>query len=341
MIKLTIAVPAYNAQDTIRKCLDSMADERFSGRLEVIVVNDGSADSTAEIAGEYAARFPAIFRLISKENGGHGSGVNTGIENARGKYFRIVDSDDWVATEGLAALLDAMEIADPDCFIDERTEIYMDEGVSKHVALPENAHDGEILSFETVFGDEYACGISMHTMTVRTDLLRSHGIRLLEHTYYVDMQYVIGIAAYAKTAYLLRRNVYCYRLGSAQQSVNYRNYAKNYSQHDRVLKACAKFCSERREEMPRQREAHMRRMLVLLARTQFNIALIYNPNRREGRRQMRELEAYLRQNYPWLLRATRSRRISARILHGFGVGYPQLQRLKSLRGKLKGKKGNQ
>lgn len=334
MIRLTVAVPSYNSQETLKQCLDSFCDERFYGRLEVIVVDDGSRDATAAIAREYVSRLPGLFRLISKPNGGHGSGVNTGIDAAHGEYFRIVDSDDWVEKDGLAALLDAMETASPDCFIDERIEIHTDEQFNDHIYLPQFAETGKIMPFEEIFGKEYYRGISMHTMTARTELLRSRKIRLLEHTFYVDMQYVMGVAAFSKTVYLLRKGVYCYRLGSAEQSVSYLNYVKNYKQHDKVLKACADFCSRRVSEMPEGREGYMRLMLTLLTRTQFNIALIYNPDRREGELQARELDIYLSRHLPWLSRATRSRRVTAQLLHFFGVGYPQLQRIKAAAGRV-------
>ena len=333
MIRLTIAVPSYNSHDTLRQCLDSMSDERFIGKLEVIVVDDGSKDDTADIAREYTERMPEIFRLISKENGGHGSGVNAGIENARGKYFRIVDSDDWVETENLLALIDTMDESEPDCFIDERIEIHTDEGFNDHIRLPQFAQEDKLLPFEEIFGREYYRGISMHTMTARTSLLRDNNIRLLEHTFYVDMQYVMGIAAYARTVQLMRRGVYCYRLGSQEQSVSYLNYVKNYKQHDRVLKTCADFCERRAPEMPEGREGYMRIMLTLLARTQFKIALIYNPDRQEGKLQARELNIYLNRHFPWLSRSTRSRRMSAKLLHALGVGYPELQRLKAAAGR--------
>ncbi|MBQ4089605.1 MAG: glycosyltransferase family 2 protein [Clostridia bacterium] len=333
MILLTIAVPSYNSEATLRQCLSSMCDERFVGRLDVVVVNDGSKDNTEAIAREFTARYPGIFRIVSKDNGGHGSGVNVGIACARGKYFRIVDSDDWVEPDGLAALLDAMENADADVFIDERVEIHTDEGFSDHIRLPQFANTGSVQPFEEIFGHEYFRNISMHTLTARTELLRSRNIRLLEHTFYVDMQYVIGVAAFAKDVYMLRNEVYCYRLGSQEQSVSYLNYVRNYKQHDRVLKTCADFCERRAYEMPDGREGYMRVMLTLLARTQFNIALIYNPDRREGELQARELDTYLARHFPWLARATRSRRFSARVLHFFGVGYPELQWIKAAAGR--------
>ena len=104
---LSIAVPAYNSEHYLGKCLDSMAGA--DARLEVIVVDDGSTDGTGVLVQEYVRRFPRHVSLISKDNGGHGSGINTAVEIATGRYFKVVDADDWIRTDQLPCLLDALE----------------------------------------------------------------------------------------------------------------------------------------------------------------------------------------------------------------------------------------
>ena len=89
---LTIIVPAYNVENYIRRCLGSLVTA--GNDTEIIVVNDGSSDNTENIANEYAALYPEIVRVISKQNGGHGSAINTGLQNTKGKYFYTVDADD-------------------------------------------------------------------------------------------------------------------------------------------------------------------------------------------------------------------------------------------------------
>ena len=76
------------------KCINSLL---IAGEeVEIIIVDDGSSDRTAEIADDYAEKYPTIVKVIHQENGGHGQAVNTGIKNATGLYFKVVDSDDWV-----------------------------------------------------------------------------------------------------------------------------------------------------------------------------------------------------------------------------------------------------
>ncbi len=331
MILLTIAVPAYNAEDCLSQCLDSLSDARFADRLEVIVVDDGSTDATRRIAARYVARMPGRFTLVSQENGGHGAAVNAGLRRARGKYFRIVDADDWVDADGLCTLLDAMEALDPDAFVDERVERFM--GRANRIALPEGARTDEVIDYRALIDARFDRNVDMHTLTARTSLLRERGIALLPHTYYVDMQYVIGVACFARTVCLIRCAVYNYRLGSGGQSVNHLNFARYYEQHNRVLLACIDFFRRSEPFLPQERAAHVRRRLALLANTQYNIAYIYNPDRREGRRQARSLSRYLDSHILWLSRATMRRRVAGRFLHAFGVGYDRLQWLKAATGR--------
>ena len=91
---ITFTVPCYNSQDYMERCIDSLLPGGED--VEIIIVNDGSTDATAQIADDYAARYPGIVRAVHKKNGGHGSGVNKGLELATGAYFKVVDSDDWL-----------------------------------------------------------------------------------------------------------------------------------------------------------------------------------------------------------------------------------------------------
>ncbi len=133
---LTIAMPCYNVEAYLERGLGSLADDRFADDLEVLIVNDGSTDSTKEIALRYVESHPTIFRLIDKENGGHGSGINAGIAHAAGTYFRIVDGDDWVDTDNLATLLDRLRSIDSDIVVDEKREVDMSSMSGSLVEFP-------------------------------------------------------------------------------------------------------------------------------------------------------------------------------------------------------------
>ena len=104
---LSVAVPCYNSQDYMEKCINSIL---VGGEdVEILIVDDGSTDKTAEIADKYERDYPEIVRAIHKENGGHGDAVNTGYRNATGKYFKVCDSDDWLDVKACELLVNKAE----------------------------------------------------------------------------------------------------------------------------------------------------------------------------------------------------------------------------------------
>ena len=105
---LTISVAAYKVERYLPETLDSFLIPSVREQLEVLIINDGSGEAISEIAREYEKKYPQIFRLIEKENGGHGSTVNRGIEEAQGKYFKTVDGDDRLV--GIITFDDAMDV---------------------------------------------------------------------------------------------------------------------------------------------------------------------------------------------------------------------------------------
>ena len=104
-ISLTIAVPCYNSEEYMRTSIDSLLWD-WAPDVEVVIVNDGSKDGTARIADEYAQRYPDRVRVVHKVNGGHGSAINAGLEVARGAYFKVLDSDDWLDEGAFRRTLD-------------------------------------------------------------------------------------------------------------------------------------------------------------------------------------------------------------------------------------------
>lgn len=129
---ITFAVPCYNSEDYMRRCVDSLL---IGGQdVEIILINDGSSDHTAEIADEYAAAYPDLVRVVHKENGGHGSGVNKGLELANGIYYKVVDSDDWFDKDAYQKLLSSLKMFDtekPDLIVCNYVYDHLEEGTKK------------------------------------------------------------------------------------------------------------------------------------------------------------------------------------------------------------------
>lgn len=221
---LSVAVPCYNSEHYMRKCIDSLL--AGGEDVEILIVDDGSAkDRTAELAEEYAAKYPTIVKAIHKENGGHGSAVNTGIANATGLYFKVVDSDDWVKREAYLTILDKLkELAGGGRALDMLISnfVYEKEGEKRKKVM----HYRHILPQDEMFTwadcHHFLKGhyILMHSVIFRTRLLKECGLKLPEHTFYVDNLYVFEPLPYVKNMYYLDVNFYRYYIGREDQSVN-------------------------------------------------------------------------------------------------------------------------
>ena len=100
---LSIIIPTYNAAKFLDKGLSSFIidDNSLLNMLDIVVVNDGSTDNSVEIAQKYVNKYPDVYRILNKENGGHGSAINEGVKIIKGSYFKVVDADDWVNTDVL------------------------------------------------------------------------------------------------------------------------------------------------------------------------------------------------------------------------------------------------
>lgn len=320
---LSVVVPSYNVEKYIDKCLTSFSDERFSGLLDVIIVNDGSQDSTREIAESYVRKYPGIFRLINKENGGHGSAVNTGIENARGKYFRIVDGDDWIHTENMLKLLDILQKTDSDMVVDEKREVNMVTADTEFFPLPTWVEENKVTAFEDICNLNDICTyIMLHTLSVKTELLKKNGIRLQEHIFYVDIEFIIKATMEAETIEFHRIEIYQYLVGNVNQSVSAGNYVKRYSHHDTVTKELIRYASEK--EADSAKREYLDRRICLLINTHMNISLIYNKDRKEGLSQAKEFRRFLKDANRKYYKATARRYMEARILHALGFDYDRL-----------------
>lgn len=93
-IKVSVIVPAYNVEKYIGRCLESLINQTLK-EIEIIVINDGSVDSTSDILNKYAKNY-SIIKVIHQENSGSSSARNRGIEEAKGKYIGYLDADDYV-----------------------------------------------------------------------------------------------------------------------------------------------------------------------------------------------------------------------------------------------------
>ena len=236
---LTITVPCYNSESYMEKCVDSLlvgGDD-----VEIIIVNDGSTDRTAEIAERYRQQYPEIVRVIHKENGGHGSAVNAGIDAATGLYFKVVDSDDWVREVAYRKILTTLEeLAGGDVRLDLLISnfVYNKVGEKRHKVMRYNHMFPveEMFTWKDVGHIPKGHYMLMHSVIYRTRLLRDCGLRLPEHTFYVDNLYVFEPLPFVRNMYYLDVNFYYYYIGRQDQSVNQEVMISRLDQQVRVNK---------------------------------------------------------------------------------------------------------
>lgn len=219
---LTVSIAAYNVERYLEQCLDSLNDERYRDDIEVLIIDDGSTDRTRDIAMKYSVSYPQTFVYVSKENGGHGSTINKGIELAVGKYFRVIDGDDWVDREEFNSYVQNLKNTNSDVVLTQHVEVYKDKEIV--ISLIKR------MNVKTTYNVNDAQGIeriTLHMLTVKTNILKNNNVFITENCFYVDVEYVFNSLMYSKTVMYLDFPVYMYRLGESGQSVNKNNMKKN------------------------------------------------------------------------------------------------------------------
>ena len=236
---LTIAIPCYNSQDYMERCIQSLLPGGED--VEIIIVDDGSHDMTPEIADAYQKRYPGIVRAVHQENGGHGEAVNAGIREAAGLFFKVVDSDDWVEPQAYAKILETLkEIAGSDRTLDMLVSnfVYEKEGAKRKKVMKYTSAlvQNKIFTWSDVRHMRKGQYLLMHSVIYRTKLLRECGLNLPKHTFYVDNLYVYVPLPYVKTMYYLDVDFYRYYIGREDQSVNEEIMIRRIDQQIKVNK---------------------------------------------------------------------------------------------------------
>ena len=235
---LTFAIPCYNSEAYMEKCIDSIL---IGGEdVEILIVDDGSKDRTAEIADEYEKKYPTICRAIHQENGGHGEAVNTGIRNATGLYFKVVDSDDWVDPDAYMKILDKLrEIVAGNETLDMflANYVYEKEGAKRKKVMRQTGFPQDtVFTWNDIKHFYKGHYILMHSVIYRTKLLRDCGLELPKHTFYVDNIYVYKPLPHVRTMYYMDVDFYRYFIGRDDQSVNEKVMIGRIDQQIRVNK---------------------------------------------------------------------------------------------------------
>jgi len=300
---LSVGVPLYNMEAFIPRCLDSLTKESGTSRnddLEILVVDDGSTDGSAQVARRYEARHPFL-RVLSKENGGHGSAVDHARQNANGIYFLVVDSDDEVLPEALSKVVSFLRwLTDRGQSIDALIldRVLEDESTGKrirrayHRSLPANRSFG----WEEIGRLALHESFSMHSLVFRREHLDDAHLHLPSNTYYVDNLYTFTPLGHASRFFHLPFPLYVYHLGRAGQSVSPSVMIKHTDDRMRVMRVMA----AERKRFPASMGRRQRRYLddALTAFLVVTLGTLTLSDRDDREQKKASLVDWLRRNHP-------------------------------------------
>ncbi len=272
MKTLSISVAAYNMERLIRQNLDSFVNSDCADDIEVLVINDGSKDSTAQIVQEYAEKYPNTVKLINQENAGPGSTVNTGLQNATGKYFRMVDADDWVG-EGFETFVKALKSTDADMVVTNYICVDDKTNLTKKVKI-QGLKNGTTEDFSKVCE---SLSLEMHSVTFKTQILKDNNIRVF-NGFYTDIQYLLFPAPFVKTVLYIDCDVYMYRVSLSGQSMAPESMQRNIKMHDDMLFSIVELYNRTKADN-KSIARYILNKLVMLTGTQLGTLLSFPPTK--------------------------------------------------------------
>lgn len=312
---LTVVIPVYNVENYISQCLDSFLIPEILNDIEILIIDDGSPDHSKEICQSYIGKYPKSFKLISKENGGHGSAINMGIQLASGKYFKVVDGDDWVQKKTFKELILCLKNTNADLIHTNFCWVY--EGSNKKRYEQQFPFAGveykKMYSFEDV---AHKCFVKMHNMTVRTSILKENCPSLDEKCFYVDNEYILYPIPYIKTIVFLDSTVYMYRIGRSEQSINIKKMRERCKQHEYVLHTLLSFYSYKRELRSEKVNVYLANGIARMFCSQIKIYLSY-PAEETYKKKIIELDLLLKQEYPDIHHAVKNKAIFLLRISGY------------------------
>ncbi len=299
---ITFAVPCYNSESYMKKCINSLL--KAGNKAEIIIVDDGSTDKTAAIADNYAVEYPKIIRVVHQENGGHGEAVNTGLKNAEGKYFKVVDSDDWLDEEALLTVIEKLEEIEEkhinlDMFIANYVYEKVSDGTSRRMTYKSILPVDEFFSWEDIGKFSPPNYILMHSVIYKTEILRTSKLQLPKHTFYVDNIFVYQPLPYVKTMYYMDIDLYRYYIGRADQSVNEQNMIKRIDQQILVTKTMIQLYDvseiiEHNEKLGKYMLHYLSMMMAIC------FIFLTIDEKEESLEKIKELKSFLREKMPTL-----------------------------------------
>lgn len=298
---LTIIIPTYNMEKYLRHCLDSLIVPNMD-KVEVLVINDGSKDSSSAIGHEYQDKYPQTFRVIDKENGNYGSCINRGLKEATGKYVKVLDADDSFETKSFSSYIDMLEKIDVDMVL------------TNYIVVNEKGQVTSVHNYATLFSinndvtENFKDFISknphyhsqMHGITYNASVFDGLNYHQTEGISYTDVQWSFEPIINVKTIYYCPVNIYRYLLGRDGQTMQ--NQGKHIKQLIVVVKNMLQFFSDNNLK-DYEDNSFFKYQIFLQLGAIYNSCLYYNAFPKQI---LLDFDDYLRNTYPYFFKETSS-----------------------------------
>ncbi len=219
----------------LRRCLDSVTRSDIPDTLELIVVNDGSTDNSLAIMREYATKRPDIVNIVDKPNGHYGSCINAALKVATGKYFRILDADDWFNTDSLIVILKKIKKINSEAIVTPYCKHYSSYCKVFHIEkvqfeIPYDIRKKKIWELQD---SNY---FIMHSIIYKLDTIKKAHLKMTEGVCFTDFEFLIYPASSVSHITFLKEVLYNYDLTRDGQSIDPKELTKNYKDLAKVVK---------------------------------------------------------------------------------------------------------
>ena len=290
---LTVSIAGYNIEKYVNTTLSSFIVPEIMEDIEIILVNDGSKDKTSEVGHKFVEMYPDTFIVLDKENGGYGSTINEAVRVAKGKYFKTVDGDDWVDKNGLLKLVKYLKNAKDDIVVTNFARVN-----DKNKKIFPTVFECSNYNRTLEFNDEYnGQKLFMQALTIKTEILKKSEIKITEHCFYTDIEYILTPAIYYNTITFLNEIVYMYRIAVNEQSMSVEGRKKHIDEQMRIYRKMTAYYKSTREKLGKGQQNFFVTILSEMYKSYIMTILSLSISK-EAKDRLFDIEAYTRSIVP-------------------------------------------